>query len=325
MATGTKSDFTIYNEQFYAGQIEVLQRNVNAFNAASAGCIQLITDFHKGDFEKESFFEKGVHINHRDPTSTAALTPTKLTQGEESRVKVHKSYLIENTLDSFKKIARDPREMSYIVGQQMALDIMDQFLSSALSSLVGGFGVAGAASLVTTESTGAINSTKLNTAISKFGDAAGRIGILVMHSKVYFDLIGSQITDKLLEVTAGALYQGSPATFGRPVLVTDHPALWTAGSSTASSADDVYHTFGLRNGAVTIQESEERSVLAETVGGKANLIARIQAEWAYTVGMSGMSFTGSANPADSALATSGNWTVVAADVKSLMGVDLKTR
>lgn len=326
MAIGTKSDFIIYDEQFYAGQVETLMREVNAFNAASGNCIQLLTNIHKGDFEKESFFKNSSHIYHRDPTSVAARTPTSLSMDDANAPKTNKGYLVENTLDSFKKLGNDDREMSYVLGKQLGLQIMDDYLTHAISALIGGFGVAGvAADLSHNGTTAGINSTVLNTAISKMGDAASRIAILVMHSKPYFDLIGSQVTDKLLEVTAGNLYQGTPATFGRAVLVVDNPALFSAGSSTASSADDVYHTFGLVPGAVQIQESEEKSVLAERVGGKDNIVARLQGEYAFTTRMKGMDYTGAANPQASVLATSSNWAKVRADKRDLMGVQLKTR
>lgn len=326
MATSTKANFILYDEQFYAGQVETLQRRVDVFNAASGNTIQYLTDIHKGDFEKESFFQNNSHIYHRDPTSVSAQTATGLSMDDATAPKVNKGYLVESTLDSFKKLGEDDREMSYVLGQQLGAQMMDEFLTGALSALIGGFSVAAVSSdLVTDLSTASITSTGLNTAISKMGDRASRIAMLVMHSKVYHDLIGEQVTQKLLEVTAGNLYQGTPATYGRPVLVTDHPALWSAGSSTASSADDVYQTFGLVPGAIQIKESEERSVLAERVGGKHNIIARLQGEFAYTVRMKGMDYTGSANPQASALATSSNWAKVRSDKRDLMGINLRTR
>ena len=326
MTTSTKSNFILYDEQFYAGQVETLQRNVNIFNAASGNTISMSSEMSQGDFEKESFFKNNSYIYHRDPTSVSDQTAVGLSMDDATSPKINKGYLVESTLDSFKKLGEDDREMSFVLGQQLGLQIMDQYMSSALSALVGGFGVAAvSADLRHDASSGAISSAHLNTAISKMGDAGSRVTMLVMHSKPYYDLIGDQIAEKLLEVTAFNLFQGTPATFGRPVLVVDAPALWTGGSSTASSADDVYHTFGLVQGALNIKESEDKSSLGEVVGGKHNLIARVQGEYAYNTRMKGMDYTGAANPADSVLATSSNWAKVAADKRSLMGVDLLTR
>jgi len=104
MATSTKANFILYDEQFYAGQIETLQRNVNIFNAASNNTIQMSTDFSKGDFEKESFFQNNAYIYHRDPTSVSAQTPVGLSMDDATAPKSNKGYLVEATLDSFKKI-----------------------------------------------------------------------------------------------------------------------------------------------------------------------------------------------------------------------------
>ena len=42
MPIGTKADFKIYDEQFFAGATEVILQNTNVFNTASANGIQLI-------------------------------------------------------------------------------------------------------------------------------------------------------------------------------------------------------------------------------------------------------------------------------------------
>jgi hypothetical protein len=326
MATSTKANFVLYDDQFYAGQVETLQRNINVFNAASGNTIRLESDMSKGDFMKESFFQNTAHHYHRDPTSISNQTATGLAMDDQRSPKINKGYLIESTLDSFKKLGEDDREMSYVLGKQLGVQIMDQYLSSALAALVGGFQVtAVAADLTLDRSTQGMTSLVLNDGIRKMGDAASRIRMLVMHSKVYFDLIGNQVQEKLLEVTAGNLYGGTPATYGRPVLVIDNDALFTAGSGTSVSTDDVYWTFGLTDSAIIIKESEERSVLAERVGGKHNLIARLQGEYAYNLTQKGMDYVGAVNPANATLAGAAAWAKVYADKRSLMGVAIKTR
>lgn len=327
MTASTKSNFVIYDDQFYAGRVERLEANIRAFNANSRNCIQLRSNFHEGDFVQESFFKKGNHVFDRDPTSISAQTATGLAMDELKSPKVNKGYLIESTLDSFKKLGRDDREMSYVLGQQLADEITERYLNSAMYALVGGFSAAAvAADLVYSGlSTTSITSIGLNNGLRLFGDAAERIQLWVMHSKVYRDLVENQITEKLLEVTAGVLYGGSPATFNRPVLVMDNAALQSAGASTASSADDVFQTFGLTAGAITIEESEESTVLSELVGGKHNIIARLQGEFAYTVKQKGLAFNAAANPSDATMATGTNWTRKFADKKSLMGINIRTR
>lgn len=330
MATGTLQQFQIYEEQFFSGLFEVLEDNVTAFNQASAGCLNLTTEFMKGQFEASSFFQKPANlIQHRDPTQTGDASATGMSQGETKGVKINKRIgPVENTIDSFKKAGIPLEEMAFVLGQQCAPDIQQSYLSSAISSLVGLYGVGGMSGLIqdsTSDSTATLKHIDLVKGLSKFGDAANNVRLWVMHSKTYFDLIGYAVTEKLLEVTAGVLYGGTPGTLGRPVLVTDCAALLDSNGTSGSSSDDFYWTFGLTGNSVNVKESEERSMLIEVVGGKQNLIARYQGEFAYNVDVKGTAFTGSANPTDTALASAANWSKVYASLKSMPGVAIKTK
>lgn len=330
MAIGTLSNFQVYENQFFGGMFEVLERNVNAFNQFSAGCISLTTDFQKGKFEEESFFQKPTSlINHRDPTSTSAATASYLSQEKVRGVKINKRIgPVENTFDSFKKIGVPIEQMAFVLGQQAAPDIQACYLNSAVSGLTGTFSATGMSGLIYSalgESSKTMSHTYLVKGLAKFGDAAQRIRLWVMHSKVFYDLVGQAITDKLLEVTAGVIYGGGPGTLGRPVLVTDTPALYDA-STLSSTSDDFYWTFGLTEGSVSIKESEERSMLIEPVGGLNNLVVRYQGEFAYNALVKGMEWnTATPNPTDAQLATSSNWTKRFADLKSMSGIAIKTK
>jgi len=70
MAIGNKTDFTIYQDEFFSGMNEVLQQYTDLFNNGSEGAVRLITQGSKGDFEKMSFMRKiaGGSISHRDGT-----------------------------------------------------------------------------------------------------------------------------------------------------------------------------------------------------------------------------------------------------------------
>lgn len=326
MATGTLSDFKIYEEQFFGGVFEVLERQVEAFNAATVGAMRLTTDFMKGQFKQESFFQKPADlIQHRDPTDVTAATATKLTQSELKSPKINKRIgPVENTLDSFKKIGVPIEQMSFILGQQTAPDIMGAYLESAVNALVGSFSVTALNNgLVHDATAGTMTNTALIKGMAKLGDMANRIRIWVMHSKVYFDLMQHNVTEKLLEVTAGTLYNGTIPTFGKPVFVTDTPSLYDA--NTSVSTDDVYWTFGLTDGAVDVVEAEERSMLIEVVGGLKNLVARYQGEFAYEVRVKGMAWATQVNPTDAQLATNTNWAKAYADLKSLAGIAIKSK
>lgn len=328
MAIGAIGDMEIYEVQFYAGMFETLERNVNAFNAASGGAIRQIAERAKGQFIQESFFKVPVNfIVDRDPTAVTAATSTKLVQDELKSPKSDKTIgPVDNTFDSFKKIGRSISEMAFILGQQAGPEVQGVWLESALSALIGTFSVTGVATaLVTDATTASLNSDVLNTGLSKIGDAHGRVKLWVMHSKPYFDLIGNQVAAKLLEVTAFALNEGTPATYGIPVLVVDSPALFAPTGSSVASTDDVFWTFGLVDGAVTTIESEERSIVIEAVTGLKNLVMRYQGEFSYNTSVKGMAWKTAVSPTDAVLAAATNWEQAAADKRSLPGVAIKTR
>lgn len=328
MAIGKGSDFQIYNEQFFGGVIETLQQNADGFNAASAGTIKLVTLLRKGNYEQESFFKSisGL-VSRRDITSVSTATDTPLTQGETARVKLNRKIgPVAQTLDAFRKISMDPQEMSFILGQQTGVAIALDYLNTALTAVdAATAGVAGLcydASAATAPDRANLDHTNLVRTMAKFGDASNRINCWVMHSKPFFDLMENTIADKIFEVANVVVYGGTPATFGRPVVVTDSSSLVTVLSSGTT-----YHIHGLTENAVLVEESEERQIASMLITGLENLVMRVQGEYSFNLGVKGFTWditNGGANPTVGAVGTSSNWDVVASDNKNLAGVRLTT-
>lgn len=319
MAIGKASDFVVYQEQFFGGATEVLMQNADGFNGASNGAIQLISSRLKGDYEKESFMKaiSGI-VSRRDPTSTATVTDLALSQGEIVSVKINRKIgPVANTLDSFRKIASDPQEFSFLLGQQwgkaMAVDMINTAISGTTAALTN---VAALTNNVTAAATKTVTHSNLVGTMAKLGDASNAIVAFVLHSKPYFDLIQQSLADKIFEVAGTTIYSGTVATFNRPVIVLDAPALLVAG------APDNYRTLALVTGAATVQESEDREVVSQLVTGIESLSMRVQGEYAYNLGVKGFTWdtaNGGANPADAAIATGSNWDKVASDNKSCAG------
>lgn len=141
-----------------------------------------------------------------------------------------------------------------------------------------------------------------------------------MHSKPFFDLMGSAITDKIYGVANITIYNGTIATLGKPVIVTDAAALYHAAVGSVPAS---YTTLGLTEGAVEITESEEEQVVAEVITGLEQLAARIQGEYAFNVSVKGYSYdiaNGGINPSDATLATATNWDKYVADIKHTAGI-----
>lgn len=319
MAAGTKADFKIYDEQYFGGQYERLAQNLNAFNAASQGALVMTSRNIPGDFEKESFMKlvAGL-ISRRDPTSVAAVADGKPTQGEFVGVKANKRIgPVADTLDAWRKIAKDPQLFSFYIGQMVADQKLQNYVNTAVAAVEAA--LQGQANLVVTKAA-TIQHTDLVDAFALFGDQAASIVMLVMHSKVYFDLVKQQIADKIAGAANVAIFQGTPATLGKPVLVIDAPALTDAG------APATFNTLGLVAGAVEVAESEQEIVQLQLVTGLENLVYRLQGEYAYNLKVKGFAWNAAVvNPDDTAIGTAANWTKAATDDKSLAGVRLVTQ
>lgn len=327
MAAGTKSNFKIYDDQFFGGMIEQIEQNANAFNAASNNTIQLQPERMIGDFQKESFVTNIANlITRRDITSVSAATDLAVAQAENASVKINRKIgPVAQTLDSFRKIGEevDDQTLSMMLGEQVGKAIAVDYINTAVAAARAAL-VAQATALFDYSGTGKITHGTMVSAMAKRGDRAGDLAAWVMHSKVYYDLMGQAVADKVFEVAGTTIYNGTVATFGRPTVVIDAPALLTSGTP------DKYDTLCLVPGGVIVKESEQRDIVNEIVTGLENLIVRMQGEYAFNLGIKGFTWdvtNGGANPTDAALATSTNWDKTSTDAgcKGLAGVVLKTQ
>lgn len=339
MAIGKQSDFKVYQEYFQSGFIEEQQKNVNVFNAASAGAIALRTEALKGDYNYDAFFKYTSGISRRDVTSTSAATAIVISQDENIGVKINRKYgPFDQTVNSFLKIGKSPEEMAMVLGRQMASELLSDQVDSAVRAAVAG--IAGvttggpqsngltydATSLGSGVTDRTLRHEFLVEAMSRFGDQANRIACWVMHSKPFFNLMGRVVTEKIFDVTSLLLFQGDVATFGKPVIIVDSPALITA--TGGSNSVDQYSVLGLTAGAVEVVESEPPVLFIEDKTGGEQLYRTYQSEIAYNLNLKGFKWdvaNGGANPTNSAVATSTNWDKVATDNKSLAGVRVLCR
>jgi hypothetical protein len=327
MAIGTKTGFKIYDDQFFGGMIEVIEQNADAFNAASANTIQLQPARMIGDFNKESFIQNISNlITRRDITSVAAATDLAVQQGENARVKINRKIgPVAQTIDSFRKIGQvvDNNELSFLLGAQVGKAITVDYINTAVNAAVAA--LSGQANATNDYSaTGTITHAAMVTAMGKRGDRAGDLAAWVMHSKVYFDLMGQAIADKVFDVASTTIYNGTVATFGRPTVVIDAPSMLVTGTP------NKYWSMALVPGGVMVQESEQRDIINDVVTGLENLVIRMQGEYAFNLGIKGFTWdvtNGGANPTDTAIGTSSNWDKTSTDagVKGLAGVILRTQ
>lgn len=321
------SDFKLYEEQYFGGMFDRIQQVIQAFNGNSANTIRLSSRVLPAHFNRESIFKKVADmISRRDITSIDPVADKKLEQDEFVGVKVNRTAgPVASTLDAWKKIAKDPQEFSFLLGQMYGEAKIQDMINTAI--LVVESAISGQSDLnfdATGESTKTTTHAHIVSGISKMGDQAGRIRAFVMHSKPYYDLVKQAIGDKIFEVAGAVIYSGTVATFGKPTIVIDSPALHDANGSHT----DTYNILGLTEGAIDVVESEQETVAFDLVTGLKNLMYRYQAEYAYNLNVKGMRWdtqNGGINPSDATLGTSSNWIKVLSDIKSLSGVRIKVQ
>lgn len=319
----TLDTFKVYEDEFQSGVTEVLMQNSEAFNGASANTINIVPSIHRGNFASEAFFlEIEDLIRERDPSTQAADTDDDLEQGELIMPKVNRKYQVKKTLDAFRKILpQDNPEsvFSTILGQQVGKSILVDYLNTAIAAAVGA--VDGNADVQFDATDGSVTYTDLVKGIAKFGDAGQNVAAWLMHSKVYYDLLGESVGVATDRVGGAAIYEGTAGTLGRPVVVTDSPYLVEADG--VSTGVDKYRTFGLTANALSVIESEGgiMTPVTDLITGEENLAMRIQGEHAYNTRVRGYSYTDTnANPANTALSNTANWTQVATSDKSTAGI-----
>lgn len=331
---GVNTAFKVYPDQFRGGVIERLTQASAFFNSASAGALVMSTISRRGNYVYESFLQSiaGL-VSRRDPTSVSAASPLDVSMDEFISVKLNRKIgPVDQTLDSFRKVLMaaggSQEALSFLMGSQVAKAMEVEMLNTVLRATRAAIGNQ-VAMVYEVPTSGTLISSALNLGLAKFGDAYANVRAWVMHSKVFFDLIGYQITPTNHgDNIAGVVVQGaSPATFGRPVIVTDSPAL-IIDEGTSSAADNVYHTLGLVAGAAVAESSEEEYITYDEVTGLENIVARLQGEYAYNVGVKGFKYNvggGGVNPSDSAIGTGSNWTKAATSNKDLAGVVIRSR
>jgi hypothetical protein len=326
----TLNTFKVYDDEFQSGLSESIMQQTNAFNQASAGAITLVPSLHRGEFAREAFFKEiqGI-IRGRNPGSTSSDSDDDLAQEELVMPKLNRKYQVAKTMDAFRKIlpADNPESVfSLRLGEQIGPAIAADYLNTGLRALVGA--VAGNADVikdVSAESNeaGLTNYKNLVETLARFGDASNDIIAFVMHSKTWHDLLGQSVGVVTDRVAGAAIWEGIAGSLGRPVIVTDSPALTYVEDYVTK-----YRTFGLQANGLSVLESEGgiMTPVTDVITGEENLRIRIQGEHAYNIRTRGYSWTGTsngtliANPSDAQLANDANFTKVATDKKSTAGV-----
>ncbi|MGF6212337.1 major capsid protein [Comamonas sp. 4034] len=311
------SDMKVFNEYLKAATIETLAQDVAKFNAASAGSIQLTTQGIDGDFLQESFWA-GIHSAQRRVdryAANGAQSATPLSQKQYDTVKIAGGFgpiLWEPGQLSW--VQKSPEEALEVISRNLSEAIMADQLNTAIAALVAAIAnQAGATNDVS--ATAGVTYSAINTAHAKFGDASARIIAQVMTGAMYHRLIGQNLAN------AEKLFTFSGVTIvdilGKAVIVTDAPALFTAGTP------DKVKVLSLVSGAGVVSDGSDLITNIQTNNGKNRIETTMQADYTFGLSLKGYTWdtaNGGKSPTDVELATGSNWDLVANSIKASAGV-----
>lgn len=304
---------------------EVEMQNTDVWNQSSRNTMNIIPRSHIGDFSKEAFFtEEANVITRRDITSSSAGAATELDSDELIGVKLYRRYQWDKKLTDIKRIGYSEREYSFIVGEQTAKAKMTDMVNTALLALSTALGTeAGNLLDITGDSPNTLNYDSIPALLAKFGDRSPSLRHIVGHSKPIHDLLGDALSITVENVAGTSINNGSIPSLGKGLSMTDSSDIIV--SDGVSTGVDAYKSFFLAENALRMEQSEDETVWGGQVDGLENLVVRVQGEYAITVKVKGFEYTDTtANPADGALGTAGNWSKVATDTKSTAGVYILT-
>lgn len=315
------SQMQVFNEYIMPATIETLGQMINKFNAASNGSIRLSTTAFDGDFLQESFFA-AIHSARRRVDRYAAqgaAAATDLTQLKMSTVKI---------AGGFGPIRFEPSQMTWlnkptaegieVASRNFAESLLQDQLNTAIAALCAAIsGQAAAVNDVSalTAGAGALNYGALNGAHAKFGDASGNLVAQVMNGQAYHKLIEKNLAN------APQLFQAQNVTIvdilGKPVVVTDAPALYVAGTP------NKLRVLSLVDSAAIVHDAGDVISNIETSNGQTRIETTMQVDYTFGLGVKGYTWdetNGGKSPTDAEIATSTNWDKVATDLKHTAGV-----
>ena len=311
------SNMQVFNQYLMDATAETLGQQIDKFNAASNGAVVLTSMNFEGDFFERSFYS-ALHSAKRRVDRYAAngsVSSTPLAQLRESAVKV---------AGGFGPISFEPAQMTWIrkneaeaiavISAQLSGAMMQDQLNAAIAALVAAISNQAAATNDASATLG-ISYSAMNNSHALFGDSSMALVAQVMNGTAYHKLVGQNLT------STPQLFQAQNVTvvdiLGKPVIVTDAPALYAAGTP------NKLKVLSLASGAATVMDGSDVVTNIVTSNGNARIETTMQADYSFGLALKGYTWdvtNGGKSPTDAELATGSNWDKVATDIKHTAGV-----
>lgn len=331
MAFTVLGDLRHYENYLRLGYVEGITYRMNLFNSQSNGTIIGESEYTAGMQKFNAFFPDFGTIERRDITIDSAQESEKIVRDEFYSFKTFwKMRPQEFQQAAFKTADKMSPEQVYImIGRKLAEHKLDYLVKQALMITCAALDstIGKDVSTVRDYTDGTPENftvDKIPEAMAIFGDRAGALKALVMHSAVFFPIVKDQMLNFQFDSGSGvAIYGGSPATYGLPVIVTDNPELvYTDSGST------FYKTLLLSERAVRIADNGETTVASDFIMGRENLKNLFQAEgdiWNEVKGYNYIGANRGQNPPVADLVDPDNWKIWTNTVKDTAGVLIKSK
>ena len=296
---------------------EKLGQQIEKFNAASNNTLQLSSDGFSGDFFERSFYNSLASSRRRVDryAANSTVNATALSQSKAVEVKVAGGFgpiIFEPSQMTW--INSNPAEALNVISNSMVEAILADQLNSAIAALVAAISNQASAKNDVSATAG-ISQIALNATDALFGDSSMMLSARIMRGATYHKLIGQNLTN------AETLFNSGTVTvvniLGKPIVVTDAPALRVAGTPNKEIV------LTLVSGAMVIGNTSDLITNVETSNGKDRIETTFQGDYSFTMKMLGYSWdvaNGGKSPTDAEIATGSNWDLYVTDIKHSAGV-----
>lgn len=319
-------DFEVFTDFTYTTATEILNQQIDLFNAATNGCIILSPAMMAGDFRDSTMYAKiqGL-VRRRNVYGNGTVSEKELEMLLDTAVKVAAGTPpVRMDPAWWTWLAQNPDTAGVVYGTQLAVDMAADMLNTAI--MAGVAAMLNDAALIGNDVSGTGAGTATFSALlggaAKFGDAAQRIRCWVMHSKPMFDIWGTALANSAGLFTFGTINVRDDG-FGRPIVITDSPSLINT-----APTPDLYYSLGLVPGAIRVEQNADFIQNTETKNGYENIRRTIQSEWSYNLSVKGYAWdkdSGGHSPNDAAIASSASWDRFVTSDKDLPGVIVTTK
>lgn len=310
------SNMQVYNDEIVGTTIELLGQKTDVFNAASGGAIVLSSAAWKGDFSKESFFNK-IASNIRRVDRYAAIATqaaVALTQGEHVGVKVAGGFgpvLFEPSQMTW--LNEDPASAIRAISEGFSDALLADQLNTAVAAAVAA--VSGQAALVNDVSaTTGLTLNALNASHAKFGDRSQLLVTDVMTGAAWHKLVDKALTNANSLFASGNVMVVD--VLGKRYVISDIPALYEAGSPNKSKVLSVTAS------GIIVDNTSDIIANMDTSNGNTRIQTTWQADYSFGLKLKGYSWdvtNGGKSPTDAELATASNWDKAVAENKHTLG------